>query len=305
MAVNRTISVIIPTFNRRDLVLRAIKSVIAQSFKKWEAIVVDDGSQDETKEAIVAIGDPRIKYIFNNGKHGAARARNLGLAASRCEYIAFLDSDDELMPESLAKRSEVLKTKNADLVYSGAIFIDESGRQRIKKTTVEGMVYRQELEYNPIGGPSRVMLKRKCIDDAGKFDENMVCHEDWDLWIRISKTHKVVAVNLPLTKYYELSQSVSSDSQLIIAGAEQIWQKHGISELGGEIMAIHHFRLGHQLCDHGDTANGRKYFIKSLWLRPFNLKFALLYALSFLGSARYHFLTFRMQGLLANLGKTI
>src|SRR4030042_5052103 len=104
-----TVSIIIPTYNRAHLVMRAINSVLDQSFQDFEIIIVDDASRDNTEKMVSGIRDKRIFYIRHEKNRGGSAARNTGIKQARGEYIAFLDSDDEWLPEKLEKQLKVLE----------------------------------------------------------------------------------------------------------------------------------------------------------------------------------------------------
>ena len=109
------VSVIIPTYNREKTILRAINSVLDQTYKEIELIIVDDGSIDNTRKIVESLNCQKIKYIYQkNG--GAAKARNTGIIAASGEYISFQDSDDYWYPEKLEKQLAELEDKNADIV---------------------------------------------------------------------------------------------------------------------------------------------------------------------------------------------
>src|SRR5690348_12324408 len=107
-----TISVIIPLYNRREEIRRAIASALRQSHAPYEVVVVDDGSRDGSAEAVAALGDKRIRLLRHERNQGASAARNTGIAAAEGEWIALLDSDDEWAPEKLARQLETLRTAN-------------------------------------------------------------------------------------------------------------------------------------------------------------------------------------------------
>ena len=108
MNTSPTVSVVIPTYNREHLVMRAIRSVVSQTFKDWELLVVDDGSKDNTEDAVQSFGDPRIRFIKHEINKGECATRNTGIVAATGGYLAFLDSDDEWLPEKLEKQVELL-----------------------------------------------------------------------------------------------------------------------------------------------------------------------------------------------------
>ena len=129
------ISIIIPTYNREYTLLFSIKSVLNQTYKNFELLVVDDGSEDDTESLVKKISDPRVRYIRHKKKLGANSARNTGIMASKGNYIAFNDSDDEWLPEKLMKQvlAMVFSGKTVKVAFSGLTRIRMNGNQYIPK----------------------------------------------------------------------------------------------------------------------------------------------------------------------------
>lgn len=219
-----TVSVIIPTYNRAHLVVRAIRSVLNQSFQDFEIIVVDDGSTDNTEEVINNFNDSRIRYIRHEKNRGVSAARNTGILAARGEYIAFLDSDDEWLPQKLEKQVKAFKTleEKVGLIYTGICFVDPSGRPLgERRSTFSGYVFHELLKRNIIGTASSVMLRRKCLISTGLFDEALPFREDYDLWIRIAKNFEIFAIPEVLTRHYIHKQPrLSANLEAKIKGHE-------------------------------------------------------------------------------------
>jgi len=199
------VSVIIPTYNSAQYICETLDSVLAQTYKDYEIIVVDDGSTDNTREVLKPYMS-KIKYIYKeNG--GPASARNVGIKNARGEYIAFLDSDDIWLPEKLEKQIEYLQS-NPDiaLVYSDCIRFNENGVCQRKSNVYhlrEGYIFFKLLEGNFIT-TSTVIVRRECLDKVGYFDEELddLKHsEDYDLWLRISRSFKIGYIREPLVKY--------------------------------------------------------------------------------------------------------
>ena len=147
MVKNPTVSAIILTYNRANLIEKAIKSVLKQTYQDFEIIVVDDGSTDNTGEIIRGFKDKRVKYIkkYKENK-GSSVARNIGIKVARGKYIALLDSDDEWLPEKLDKQIKILQDGSPELgvVYSNSYYIDENGKNMNKlpnSKKVEGYIY--------------------------------------------------------------------------------------------------------------------------------------------------------------------
>lgn len=187
---NPLVSVIIPTFNRRTLLLEAIKSVQAQTYQNFEVLVIDDGSTDNTKEAVENIDDPKIKYFWQNNTGLPAVARNNGLRKARGEYIAFLDSDDLWLPQKLEKQLKIFsEKKNLLLMATNACYFKdgycEPAAFLLKDVYLN---FRTELVSNRINNSGAVM-RSEVIESVGFQDENpdLRTVEDYDYWLRILK----------------------------------------------------------------------------------------------------------------------
>lgn len=182
------VSIIIPAYNRADMILTALNSVLAQTYTDWEAVVVDDGSSDNTREVVAGVKDARVRYIYQENK-GLPGARNTGIRASGGEYVAFLDSDDAFLPDKLALQVPVLDA-NPDLclVAGGFIEVDENLRPLheirpwVKNPTLGLLDWVRTCSFC-VGSP---LVRRAWLDKAGLFDENMRFVEDWDLWLRMA-----------------------------------------------------------------------------------------------------------------------
>jgi len=200
------VSIIIPTFNRKDYIQEAIDSVLAQTYTDYEVIVIDDGSDDATGEALKTRYGDRIHYIWQENQ-GESAARNHGIGIARGEYIALLDSDDLWLPEKLAKQVDLFD-KNSDMVlmFTGSLQIDARGRRLdVPPSCIDIVESQLTLEslclYNVIGTPSTVMIRRELLEHVGKFDQAIRYGEDWDLWLRLRCQGKFSAINEPLTYF--------------------------------------------------------------------------------------------------------
>ena len=168
-----SISVVIPTFNRSSLLQRALKSVVNQSLKADEIIVIDDGSTDSTKK-IIKKKFPQIKY-FNNKKKGVSSARNLGILKSSCNWICFLDSDDEWNKNKLSKQKDfVKKNVNTKFIHTNEIWYKNGKLFNQKKIHKKegGFIFENCLKLCCIS-PSSVMIRRDIFADYGNLDETL------------------------------------------------------------------------------------------------------------------------------------
>lgn len=209
------VSIVLPTYNRAHTLARAIRSVMAQSWRAWELIVVDDGSTDGTTGICDAfereIGD-RFRHIKTcNG--GASAARNIGVSASDAAYIAFLDSDDVFFPEKLAVQMSVLARSSAKFAFSNWATYEERGNvlaaQQMMPAPFTGRIYPSLLAIsrNKIVTPA-VVARREAILEVGSFDTTMAMCEDIDLWRRICRFNEAVRIDTPLLGIYVRKESV-------------------------------------------------------------------------------------------------
>jgi GT2 family glycosyltransferase len=223
------VTVVISTFNRAAIVGRAIRSVLAQTCQDWELIVVDDCSTDGTEQAVRSFSDARIRYIRHDRNRRQAAARNTGIRCARGEYVAFLDDDDEWLPEKLEKELEVFRNSDPEvgLVYSGRMMLDQQGRVvKIRIPAECGWVHEALLDLDFIRSPSGAMLKKEVLDRVEGFDETFLNCEDYELWLRVTKVSKVACVPQCLVKQHRLSEWKTASLRNIGAARERILQKY-------------------------------------------------------------------------------
>jgi len=199
MSRQPSVSVIIPTYNRAALVRRAAASALAQTYGDFEVLVVDDGSTDATLEALGPFLS-RIKFLRAPENRGVSAARNLGIAAARGEWLAFLDSDDLWLPDKLARQMAYLAT-HPDLLWcqTEEIWVRRGVRVNPPRSCRKegGRIFLQSLERCLVS-PSAVILHRRLLEDHGGFDETLPVAEDYDLWLRLAWRHPVGLLPEPL-----------------------------------------------------------------------------------------------------------
>jgi len=191
-------SVIIPTFNRAAFLAEAIDSVLAQTEKDFELIVVDDGSTDQTSELVAAYGK-QIHYLFQPNA-GVSAARNFGIRHAKGRFITFLDSDDLWLPKKLSRQIEWMAVHpDIMLCYTDEIWIRRGVRVNQKKIHAKagGWIYPLCLPRCLIS-PSAVLMRRELFDAAGLFDEQLPICEDYDLWLRVASRFEVGFIPEPL-----------------------------------------------------------------------------------------------------------
>ena len=196
------ISVIIPTFNRKETLKRAIQSVVMQSYTPHEIIVIDDGSDDGTKEWLKD-NFPNVKYIYQMNS-GVSSARNKGIKFARGDWIALLDSDDEWLPSKLKDQAnEIELNPAAKFLHTNEIWIRNGVRvnQMKKHKKYGGYIFEKCLDMCRIS-PSSVLIKKDIFDEIGMFDETLKVCEDYDLWLRFASKYPVHFLDQPLIKKY-------------------------------------------------------------------------------------------------------
>jgi len=199
-----TVSVVIPTYNRAEFLAQAIDSVLSQTCQDFEVIVVDDGSTDDTAQVVSAYGD-RVRYVPIPHSGLPAVARNAGLQVARGEYIAFLDSDDQWLPDKLTGQLEALDPlHNVSLVCSNALVWDGETDVPLRTGLPEGRghsghVLARLLEANFII-TSTVVVRRSYLNQVGPFCESRQLRvgEDYDLWLRLAAVSQLLYIPEPL-----------------------------------------------------------------------------------------------------------
>lgn len=223
------VSIVIPTYNHAPMLQRALATVVEQTHKNWNAIVVNNFSTDNTLEVVAAFNDPRIQCVNfrNNGVIGASR--NEGIALATGKYVAFLDSDDTWFPAKLEQCVEILES-GSDLVCHAEYWIDESGKSRLVAYGPSEAATHHNLIYkgNRIS-TSATVVRTALLKEVHGFDVSpeLISTEDYDLWIRLAaKSDKFAFISEPLGEYHRHDNNVSANIEKHLAAELALLAKH-------------------------------------------------------------------------------
>lgn len=287
------VSVIITTFNRSELVKKAIDSVLNQTYMNFELIVVDDCSTDHTKEAVNSFSDDRITYIQHAMNKGEG-SRNSGLECVRGDYVAFLDDDDEWFKDKLELQVDLLSAKPANIgvVHTGRVLYYTSTEEEVVDVKHRLDFCDNALEDLAIDNgicTSTVMVRRQCLDQVGYFDETFPYCQDYDMWIRLAEGYQFTYIHKPLIRYRYHQTNLSKNWGAQIKGREMLYEKHAkYFSQSTPYNSRHYFELGVLKCLNNDMKKARKMYMKSIWLHPSFLKSYIAFGVSLLGSRFSH-----------------
>lgn len=215
--VGPLVSVVIPTYNRPALLLRAIESARRQTHANLEIIIVDDASSEDVRPLIDNFNDPRIRCLRHDVNRGGAAARNTGIQAAVGEYIAFLDDDDQWELAKTEEQLQILEAGGCDAVLCTS---DQYGK-RLAKADANNTVELEDLRRGRFtAGGTGVLMARAAVVKKTMFDESLPCYQDWDLFIRIAKQHKICYLNKPLVHYNEGAHLRITNSSLNVPSVD-------------------------------------------------------------------------------------
>jgi glycosyltransferase involved in cell wall biosynthesis len=277
-----TVSVVIPAYNRAASIRAAIESVLRQTWQDFELLIVDDGSTDGTLEAAAQVADPRIRLIENPRNMGAAGARNTGVAEAQGTWVAFQDSDDEWLPEKLAKQMGRLE---ADRRYVGAYCglltlggLDPRPGERLqlryvpdpKITPTDGDILVPLLRANMISTQTLV-VRREIILELGRFDEDTTPIEDWDFVLRLVCRGPIAFVDEPLVHQRFSGNSITRNMAQRLTSRMRLVEKNlALFERHPALLARQYHIIANGHAAAGDLGQARRYLARAWWLDAAN-----------------------------------
>jgi len=224
-------SVVVPTRNRNSFLADALRSVLSQTFRDFEVLVVDDGSAEDPEKVVRGFADPRVRYLRNARSPGACGARNTGILTARGEWVAFLDDDDWWLPQKLERTYHAIQDSPPEvgLIYTAyESYGDTTGRIWAQyRPGKEGQVLWDILYTNFIGCFSSVAVRKELLLQVGGLDEAYPAYQDTDLYVRIAQRAMVTYVDEVLVRarkgdYGRISQSLRRR----LKGYELFWHKY-------------------------------------------------------------------------------
>ncbi|MEC4819458.1 MAG: glycosyltransferase [Scytonema sp. PMC 1069.18] len=221
------ISVIIPAFNGEKTIFYTIESIINQTYKNLEIIVVNDGSTDSTLEIVKRFSDCRL-HILSYSQTGVAASRNRGLNKANGKFVSFIDADDLWTPEKLEDQFKVLQEHpQAAVAYSWTDYIDGEGKfvKSGQRVTATGDVYNQLLLGNFLENGSNPLIRREAMDTVGGFDESLAATQDWDMWLRLAACYEFVVVPKAQISYRISANSMSANFLRQEAASLQVMER--------------------------------------------------------------------------------
>lgn len=267
------VSVILPAYNRADLVGRAIDSVLAQTWRNFELIVVDDCSTDDTRAAMETYRDtPRVRLIFSETNRGGSGARNLGIEHARGDLVAFQDSDDIWLPHKLAAQVAALeKNAKAGLCYCGALHTSGTSSFYIPEPIFErldGDMSDEILRRNTTSTQT-LLIRRTVLDEAGHFTEDLKRYQDWDLMIRVAQVTQFVFLPDPMVVICDTPGNISSVALNDAVCRAAILDRYPeLFARRPDLAARNHYIAGRILMKLGRKSAARKHLQAAFRLRP-------------------------------------
>lgn len=226
------ISVIVPTFNRKDLLKRTINSILDQTYKVFELIIVDDGSTDNTEDYVRSINDKRIRYFKTENWGGPARPRNIGIDKASGDYIAFCDDDDIWFSDKLKIVAEHIEKFPEVILFCHNVAIYDNGKKKgVSNHHPYGLfpdLYKSLLfDHNRISTSSTVVKREKAISIGG-FSERIdyITVEDYDFWLRLSRTGAIYIIDKVLGAYFISDDCISKVISRVTKASFEVRDTH-------------------------------------------------------------------------------
>lgn len=285
------ISCIVTTYKRPVSVLkRAVDSVMKQTYSNIEVIVVNDAPEDEKlsdeiREMLNGY-DKEIQYLVSEKSMGPCGARNLGLKQAKGEYVAFLDDDDEWLPQKLEIQMTYMKKEDVALVYSSHYFVTAKGKRRkieepLAGKGMKGEEFKYLLRANFIGSTSSPLIRKQAVEAVGGFDRSLKSSQDHDLWLQIAREYRICYLKEPLVILYYSKDAISRSKKRVLQGYECLLNKYALYYESDK--STYNYRLNYLALYCISLGYGREFL--HYWGRAIRVKGFSVYNFMILGRA--------------------
>jgi len=284
------VSVIIPTYNRPTLLRRALESVVNQSYKNLEIIIINDGGDESSRDITQSFKDDRITYLSHGSNKGGSAARNTGIRNTKGEYIAFLDDDDQWIPSKIETQLNKMAKTDPDVGFCFSAVTNVYENREEDTWVPEGIDDYFDLALERFNGFLNVTLfvKKAVLEDVGGFDENLPSHQEVDLVLKMARKYKGLGINRSLVKV-DMSDHRQVGRNLLkrAKGREMILKKY-LNEFSIKpiVFAKHQFGLGLMYRDMGNFDKAQSIFKEAL-KNNFNLRYLAHFIILLWGGRLY------------------
>lgn len=271
------VSVVIPSFNMGDLISDAIESVLHQTYDHFEIIVIDDGSDDNTREVVKRYSGIGVRYFYQ-ANSGPASARNTGIRLSRGEFVAFLDADDLWLPDKLECQMKAFRKLNIGMIACGYKLVDYSSGRTWSEIVRHNFPSKEDLMKSLYisqiipACSSGVVINMDCFREVGYFNETLKIAEDWELWLRIARSYEIKFVEQPLVlirvNLEKPSVRVTANEELFVSKVieDQVPKKYR-----AKAYAALYARLASNCLSRLDKRKAVNYLLRSIFLNPYRI----------------------------------
>jgi glycosyltransferase involved in cell wall biosynthesis len=263
------VSAVIPTYNRSHVIERAIASIRNQTYLPIEIIVVDDGSTDNTAALLERLAVPGLRFFRTPSNGGASAARNLGISQARGDLIAFLDADDEWLPEKTEQQvATFAAAPEVGVVYCGIREVSPQWPDQDKVPGHRGNLF-ETLRVVNVLRTSGVMVRRRVFEDVGGFDCDLVALEDWDLWLKIARKYLIDYIpGIAVRYHYGTADQLSYRSRAVFLANATIYKRYNSDRRSRQVFGAHLALQSRELLALGKRRLAARYALRSLMLQP-------------------------------------
>jgi glycosyltransferase involved in cell wall biosynthesis len=263
------VSAVIPTYNRSHVIERAITSILNQTYRPIEIIVVDDGSTDNTAALLEGLDVPGLRYFRTPANAGASAARNLGISQARGDLVAFLDVDDEWLPEKTARQvAKFAEASEVGVVYCGIREVSPQWPAQDKLPGHRGDLF-ETLRVVNVLRTSGVMVRRGVFEDVGGFDCELTARHDWDLWLRIARKYLIDYIpDVAVRYHYGTADQLSYRSRAVFLANATIYKRYNGGRRSRQAFGAHLALQSRELLALGKRRLAARYALRSLMLQP-------------------------------------